>query len=210
MSRGILTRRARGATITLSLVGAAIGLSSCQDDIVAPASPAKPAAAIAQTTGYRLTLLQDPEGLSGAGINKAGKVAGTRGSCPFTCYPFTWTTASGFRNLSGFTAAGFAVDINNSSQVLIVTQTSGAHSFVWGRLTGIRELPSMGGSWTQGVVMNRYGDVAGQGSRLPPSGTSIRPAFWPASGGFVDIVPPLWQGSGSAMGLNNKGQVVGS
>lgn len=183
-------------------------MSCAGEDAAGPTSALSPGAA-ATAARYRLTVVEGTEWLSGAAINKLGKVAGTRGMCPSSCHPFLWTPAGGFKNLEGFSSPGFATDINNNSQVLVVDQTSGARSYVWARLTGIRELPSMGGDWTQGTVMNGYGDVAGQGSRLPPAGTSILPAFWPASGGVVDIAPPLWQGSGIATGVNNKRQVVG-
>jgi probable HAF family extracellular repeat protein len=208
LSRTSGIRQLGVASLVVSLAGAALGLLSCRsDDIGGPVPPATPPAASAVATGYSLALFWTAEGLSPAGINKSGKIAGTRGSCPAACYPFIWTSVGGFRTVNGFPAGSFAVDINNSSQVLIVTQTSGVHSFVWSRLNGIRQLPSMGRAVEQGAAMNRYGDVAGHGANL--IGGSIRPAFWPAAGGVVDIVPPEWQGSGMAKGLNNKGRVVG-
>ena len=199
---------ARGTIIALLLAGAALGVVSCRsDDVAGPVSSAPRPAASAAGTGYSLALFQTAEGLSPAGINNPGKIAGTRGSCPAACGPYIWTAAGGFRTVNGFPVGSFAVDINNSGQVLVVTQLSGVHSFVWSRLNGTRQLPSMGRAVEQGAVMNRNGDVAGHGANL--IGGSIRPAFWPAAGGFVDIVPPEWQGSGMARGLNNKGRVVG-
>jgi probable HAF family extracellular repeat protein len=208
MSRAIRTRRLRVATIVVSLAGVALAVMSCRsEDVAGPTSPSTPPQASAAATGYSLSLFWTADGLSPAGINNSGKIAGTQGSCPAACHPFIWTSTGGFRTVNGFPAGSFAVDINNSSQVLIVTQSSGVHSFVWSRLNGTRQLPSMGRAVEQGAVINRYGDVAGHGANL--IGGSIRPAFWPAAGGVVDIVPPEWQGSGMAKGLNNKGRVVG-
>jgi hypothetical protein len=124
------------------------------------------------------------------GINDHGHIVGGGGPGPFV-----WTAQTGIRRFLG-DSDGVARDINNRGDIVGVAQQRG---FLWNEATGYRDL----GDFIPAQI-NDHGVIAGS---CVNTDVGERPCVW--SKGTAIVIDVHGDGSGSANGINDAGDVVG-
>lgn len=130
-------------------------------------------------------------------INDAGDVAGDSAGIAYL-----WTAAGVEQPL----AYGSAHDVNDADQVVGEASTTGGHlhAFLWEQ-GSLRDLGTLGGSWSVAYAINASGQVTGWAER--EDGT-VRATLWEGAGEGVDLgsLGGAWS---MAYALNDRGSVVG-
>jgi probable HAF family extracellular repeat protein len=139
-------------------------------------------------------------------INDAGQVVGSSGGPGVPTLAFIWDRINGMRSLGG----GIALGINGSGQVVgFFGVGSNPRAFLWDSVHGMQDigyLPGGNGSSTA-FAINDQGQVVGESYVLGVSGLDA--FLWESATGMTDL-GTLPDGHGTrAVGINNKGQVVG-
>lgn len=105
-----------------------------------------------------------------------------------------------------------ANDINNYGQVVGNFQAmrsaggSDTHGFIWNMTSGLKDLGTFGGLYSNANAINNRGQVAGYADIVGATSTSGRHAcVWNADGSMVD----LGGNYSIAQGINDQGKVVG-
>ena len=149
-------------------------------------------------------------GLSAAsGVNDDGAVVGLSYTAATTQHAFLWTQAGGMQDLTpALTSIGgaTAVAINSYDQVVGYYFPNGSRNtvgFTWTEQGGLQDLGPAG---TLPLAINDEGTVVGQ----VPDAQGYKHAFsWTQSGGMTDL-GTLGGVASSALGINNKGWIVGT
>lgn len=151
-------------------------------------------------------------GASGAnGINDMGQVVGWVNAGGGVTSPFIWTDATGITLLP---IRGVANGVNKLGQV--VGTTSDGQPFTWSAASGVTLLAGNPAAPGGASAVDDAGDVVGWSGDAtcdPYYGCygTQRATFWPAVGSVVNITTSAGTDPGfaTALGLNNRGQVVG-
>lgn len=163
--------------------------------------------ALAAPVAYRVVELRPPAGfdtVTGAGINESGQVVGTVQVAPYgQTSAFVWDDATGLRALGQFDNRGTTGRAINDRGEITGGSPSGlvydpGTPIVWSPATGFRPLSGLG----TGTGINNGGQVSGT------VGIGPRAVRWPASG-EPQALGALGGEEGSALGINERGQVVG-
>jgi probable HAF family extracellular repeat protein len=110
------------------------------------------------------------------GINKTGMVAGTHQN-----NAVVWN--QGVRQ--DLVSVGVASGVNDSGEVVGYYYASGHwRSFIWDKFKGVREIPSLGGSYSYANAINNHGQVVGRADT--PDG-KIHGFLWEEGKGVSDI-----------------------
>lgn len=184
------------------LINVAAALALAGAAAAVPATTASAAAA-----GYQVIELSPPAGfdnVAGAGINKAGQVVGTAQVSPYgEVSAFVWDRATGLRTLGRFNNRGTSGSgINDRGEITGGTAGTTVYDpgtpIVWSPRAGFRALSGGGG----GAGINDTGQVAGT------QGLGPRAVRWSPTGEALAL-GALGGQEGSALGINDQGQVVG-
>jgi probable HAF family extracellular repeat protein len=136
-------------------------------------------------------------------INEAGQIVGQSTTKVGETKPFLWSKASGILDLPCPSVTCHAVDINNAGQVLIASQDepgTAEKAYLWTPSSGLRDLGSLGGVSTHAYALNDLGQVAGSSETTFETENAF---FWSAQTGMINL------GGATAIGLNERGQVLG-
>ena len=188
-----------------------------------------------QPQGYTVTDLGTLGGTASNayGINNAGMIAGGANVAGEDQHAFVWRNGhmTDLGTLGGPNAA--ATNPNGANQVSIVSETSntdplgedfcgyGTHrtclAAIWqnGKMT---QLPTLGGNNAIGFAINDRGQMVGAAetatrgsSCIAPQALDYVPVIWGPNPGDIRKLPPLaGDTTGFALGLNDKGEAVGS
>ncbi len=135
-------------------------------------------------------------------VNASGAVAGwvVDGS---GFHAVVWT--NGVPVSFGTMAFGYAL---NDSGVIAGSHVSGGQqrAFTWSAGGLPTDLPSLGGTTSEGNGINNHGDVVGDS--FPTGSANEVAVLWPASGSVVPL-GTLGGATSSARDINNHGQIVG-
>jgi probable HAF family extracellular repeat protein len=151
------------------------------------------------------------------GINSFGQVVGQ-----IVVGAFLWSSESGMRDVGALPGGNFSIaqGINDSGQVVGVSTTLGPfRAFLWSSTSGIQDLGTLGGGvqldpalrgalGSQANAINSFGQVVGFSDT--PSGPQ-HAFLW--SGVMIDLGAlggSFSFDSSFAIGINNRGQVVGT
>jgi probable HAF family extracellular repeat protein len=141
-------------------------------------------------------------------MNDAGQVIGnvSSGRGP----GFIWTRDGGRVDLSFGGDTAYVYDLNQAGQVVGYSNFPGGgngHAYLWSEAAGMRDLGTLGGSWSSAAYINDLGEVIGY-SLL--SGDAVIHVFsWTAATGMVDL-GDFGRGTyPSLSGYSNRGQLVG-
>jgi len=144
-----------------------------------------------------------------SGVNDAGAVVGLSYTEADTQHAFLWTQAGGMQDLTpNLTSIGgaTAVAINSSNEVVGYYFPNGTYNpvgFTWTQDGGWQDLGPAG---TLALALNDSGTVVGQSRNAK----GYMHAFsWTQSGGMTDL-GTLGGTVSSALGVNNKGWIVGT
>lgn len=150
----------------------------------------------------------------GTALNEAGTVVGFGGPIEggrFLQEAFRWTRAGGYQGLgtipSEFT---FAADVNNAGQVVGATPFSPdtlAHAFLWTPQAGLIDLAAGRSDRSLATRINEKGLVIGDLIDFP---LTFHGFIWSRDTGLIEIGQGQPGILTSALGLNNRGQVVGT
>jgi probable HAF family extracellular repeat protein len=175
--------------------------------LVASAVAVPASSALAAPVEYRVVELGPPAGfdtVTGAGINESGQVVGTVQVSPYgQTSAFVWDSATGLRVLGRFNNRGTTGrGINDRGEITGGSPSGSVYDpgtpVVWSAATGFQALTGLG----TGTGINDAGQVSGT------VGIGPRAVRWPASG-ESQALGALGGEEGSALGINNRGQVIG-
>jgi probable HAF family extracellular repeat protein len=152
----------------------------------------------------------------GLGINNSGRVAGYYLPTATSVRGFTRTQSGSFTQIPTLgSSESWAMHLNDAGEVIGISSTSdtgaGAYlSFRWTAQGGIRNLGSMGPSFTEHTALriNEFGQVAG-GAFNTATGL-WHPFVWHPSTGFTDLKSRGFAAgrSGIAYGINKFGHAA--
>ena len=144
-------------------------------------------------------------------INDHGQVVGNsrlRAPGPYDEeHAFLWDANNGMQDLNALFPGpnSYAMAINNQGEIAgkFWPGEGSSHAFVWSPTSGLRDLhPSTQGRYSLALDINDHGETVGFYS---PDGNINYACFWDETGSFVSLGPD----TATAVGINNKGQVVG-
>jgi probable HAF family extracellular repeat protein len=152
---------------------------------------------------------------SASDINNNFQVTGLSGG--FLYRAWRWSETDGLQNLGLLRGSGFSAGngINDSGQVGgASTVGQSQHAFRYTDGVGMVDLGTLGGSFSNGGEINKYGDVVGV-STLKGRVTVIHLFLYTDSLGMVDLeklivdLPPALSGKLDAPAINDMGEVCG-
>lgn len=145
-------------------------------------------------------------------VNNFGDSAGYRMTASNVAVATLWTPTDGTIELGTFGTNSWASGINDSQQVVGASQfTSGiTHAFLWSTTSGMVDLGTPeGGATSYAHDINNRGQAIGYWSPGgTPSVSGIRPFFWSAATGAVDLSPAVGSSS-QLVDINDAGHVLG-
>ena len=143
------------------------------------------------------------------GVNASGAVVGMSHNAAQIPHAFLWTEASGMQDLTPDVTSllgGIATGVNSSNEVVGYYYPNGSttvEGFTWTQAAGLQNLGPAG---TLAMAISDSGTVVGEA----PNASGQKHAFsWTESGGMVDL-GTLGGDTSTALGINNKGWVVGT
>ncbi len=140
---------------------------------------------------------------SAAAISDNGLVVGTSSTLSGEMHAYLWSPESGMLDLGnpGESSNLEAVDVNDLGQTLFSGRDGNGfrRTYFWSPDLGTVDLGTLGGDYTNGLVLNNRGEVAGtsQGRYGAP-----RAFYWSLETGIIDL------GGDRAVDLNDGGEVV--
>ena len=150
----------------------------------------------------------------GSALNEAGTVVGFGGPVEggrFLQEAFRWTQAGGFQRLGTIPSEStLAADVNNAGQIVGATPFSPdtlAHAFLWTAQAGLIDLAAGRSDRSLATRINEKGLVIGDLIDFP---LTFHGFIWSRDTGLIEIGQGQPEIVTSALGLNNRGQVVGS
>lgn len=157
-------------------------------------------AVIAGEASYTVTNLGPPNSLSrGKGINERGEIIGVYNVPPpqfFYTYPFLYSTESGILEIETIGGLeGWALDINESTEVVGYVEAEKNKAFIWTEDEGMQELPNGEGN-SAAIAINNIGQIVGVSDDYP--------VMWTEEGEKVN----LGALTGDALDINNLGQIL--
>jgi probable HAF family extracellular repeat protein len=139
-------------------------------------------------------------------VNNLGQAVGWRNVTPEETHATLWEASGETRDLGTAGQASFASAVNDRRQVAgWINGVDGLpRAVLWEPDGAPVELGALGGTYSQALGINEYGDVVG----LAETASGMGHAFlWRRGAGMIDIDP---EGAFSwAFGVNDAGQVVG-
>jgi probable HAF family extracellular repeat protein len=164
------------------------------------------------------------------GIDNAGRVGGTAALPNGNTYPILWPAKTDLGTLGGPNAQASAPNGRGDAAVLSETSTPdplkedfcafGDHLICLGALWngGLTRLPTLGGNNAMALGLNNRGQVIGvaeNGTHDPkcpsPQVLDFEAVVWGPNPGEIQGLPPLPGDTvGFALGINDRGQIVGS
>jgi len=134
-------------------------------------------------------------------VNSAGQVVGVSTDSNDNARPFLWSSDTGIVDLGTFdgrTDSG-AIAINDAGQIVVNagTNNNDSRAFLRNSSTDIIDIGTIFGGTSSAYAMNNLGQVVGT--------SDDRPFLWSSNTGMIDL-----GGFGTATGINDLGQVVGS
>ena len=144
-------------------------------------------------------------------INSSGQVVGASQARPGgPKHAFRWTQAGGFQRLGALSGdrESEARDINTSglSVGYRLTSAGNRRAVLWTPAGQMRDLGTLGGSYSQALAVNERGDVVGESTTRSGAAHAF---LWSASGGMRDLGTLPTGGYSEAYGINDSGRVVG-
>jgi len=142
-------------------------------------------------------------------VNASAAVVGISHNVAQQAHAFLWTQATGMQDLTPDVISplgSVATGINSSNEVVGYYYPDGStkvEGFTWTQAGGLQNLGPAG---TLPMAISDSGTVVGQA----PNAAGQKRAFsWTQSGGMVDL-GTLGGGSSTALGINDKGWIVGT
>jgi len=142
-------------------------------------------------------------------VNASGAVVGMSHNAAQQAHAFLWTNGNGMQDLTPDVTSplgSVATGINSSNDVVGYYYPNGAtkvEGFTWTQAGGLQNLGPAG---TLPMAISDSGTVVGQ---APNAGGHKHAFSWTQSGGMVDL-GTLGGDSSMALGMNNKGWIVGT
>ncbi|HEX2092746.1 MAG TPA: hypothetical protein VHG28_10105 [Longimicrobiaceae bacterium] len=157
-----------------------------------------------------MTVLPDLGGgfTSASGINDRGEIVGTS-NLGGPSLPVAWSATGQLRQLATLGRPyGYAHDINNQGQIAGISADSlgRLRAVLWHTDGRVEDLGTLGGAESMAIAINDHGEVVG--SSQTASG-EWRAFFWSRASGMLDLGKLPEATYSSAMGINERGQVVG-
>jgi probable HAF family extracellular repeat protein len=153
-------------------------------------------------------------------VNDAGQVIGMSGTASGQSHAFLWQSDTGMVDLGtlgGWESRPLAINalgqIVGESSLAGTTYRSGA--FRWQSATGMIGLESLGGFPTTARAINDRGQIVGDGALPAGSEDTQHAMLWESGTGMTDlrtlcVASDVCGLTSSALGINARGQVVGT
>jgi probable HAF family extracellular repeat protein len=143
-------------------------------------------------------------------INDSGQIVGYNDNVNGAVHAFLWTQSGGMQDMNGSQFSTFATAINASGQMagfMGATKDSSWRAAFWANSTTVRELPTLGGTFSEALGLNDAGQVVGLSFISVTSGPG-HAFLWSRTAGIQDLGTLGGDRSG-ALSINASGQVVG-
>ena len=151
---------------------------------------------------------------SGTALNDAGLIAGNSDATQSGRHAFVWTQASGMLDIDAFNSnysepTAVTADGRVAGYYAVPGTDNLNHAFLWSAAAGMRDLGTAGALESFVMAMSRAGHIAGV---INLANGHQHAMSWTEQGGMVDLgtLDGVAPGTASrALGINNKGQIVG-
>jgi probable HAF family extracellular repeat protein len=157
---------------------------------------------------HDLGALPGDDSSEGFAINDNGDVVGrSYHSSVFSA--FLWTSSGGMQNLGAFPGDSLAEarGINNAGQVVGKSCGSQCRAFLYTPGQGMQDLGNLGGLNSTALGINNSGQVVGWS--YTAGNVQQHPFLWTQQGGMQDLGMLPGADIGSAIAINDSGEVVG-
>ena len=144
-------------------------------------------------------------------MNNTGDVIGTSVTAEGQQHGFLWNATAGMVDLSTLGGSFSApVAVNASSHVVgqsAVTGNGAYHAFLWTEDAGMTDLGTLGGRDSSAAGINDRGDIVGSSNAVDGSQHGF---VWTARTGMIDLGLLPGASDSYAVGVDARGQVIGS